>query len=447
MRKRKGAGKVIYINYDPNSALDFDYYTIIESNSPDCGIGAEPQCTRRDTEHRFSTKAASQAVTLGRESKSIYTVRRRISAVACNPRISLSCPRHVRLYLGGHHLPLKTGFLFSANAFRASSLSSVLTTLSYIAFSISSCGLCTACNAALVATGPPSLISVASLTASLSTSRLADERIWSAVALSPFFSFSMSSSLSGTTSTSRSAMPRKSLARPIPISEGRRCVPPAPGMMPSLVSGSPITALEDRTRKCVDRASSSPPPRARELIAEMVGMGRAEMLVNVERRRARKAAVLEDWEFQSANSSYTRAHGRWSSPSLVRLRPDWDPDGKPRGNTYSSGVKPLLSLRSAPAQKELSTALARIRALVGPLSSWPAAPPNLLFQLFAASSSPVDASYCEWTSSISPRRDARRALDMAFRADGRFSSRTRMWPVLGAGRLVTRIRGASFAVE
>lgn len=31
-------------------------------------------------------------------------------------------------------------------------------------------------------------------------------------------------------------------------------------------------------------------------MAEMVGMGRAEMWVNVERRRARKAAVLEVWE-------------------------------------------------------------------------------------------------------------------------------------------------------
>lgn len=45
----------------------------------------------------------------------------------------------------------------------------------------------------------------------------------------------------------------------------------------------------------MDRASSRPPPRASELMAEMVGMGRAEMLVNVERRRARKAAVLEDF--------------------------------------------------------------------------------------------------------------------------------------------------------
>lgn len=63
------------------------------------------------------------------------------------------------------------------------------------------------------------------------------------------------------------------------------------------------------------------------------------------------------------------------------------------GGPYSSEENPLLSFRSAPAQKELSTALATISALVGPLSSGPATPPNRLVQLLAGSSSPVDASY------------------------------------------------------
>lgn len=40
------------------------------------------------------------------------------------------------------------------------------------------------------------------------------------------------------------------------------------------------------------RASSRPPPRARELIAEMVGTGRAERVVRVDRRFVRKSAVL-----------------------------------------------------------------------------------------------------------------------------------------------------------
>lgn len=115
--------------------------------------------------------------------------------------------------------------------------------------------------------------------------------------------------------------------------------------------------------------------------------------------------------------------------------------------TYSSSENPLLSFRSAPAQNELSTALATIKALVGPFSSAPAMPPKRLFQLLGGSSSPVDASYCEWTLSISLRSVWRRARDIAFRADGRLSSRMRMWPVLGAGRFVMRMRGSSVVVE
>jgi hypothetical protein len=62
--------------------------------------------------------------------------------------------------------------------------------------------------------------------------------------------------------------------------------------MPRRVSGRPITALEERTRRWVVRASSRPPPRAMEEIAEMEGMGRAEREVNVSRRLERKSAVL-----------------------------------------------------------------------------------------------------------------------------------------------------------
>lgn len=70
-------------------------------------------------------------------------------------------------------------------------------------------------------------------------------------------------------------------------------MPPAPGMMPSRVSGRLMVALEARTRKVVLRASSKPPPRAREEMALMVGMGRAEREVRVLRRVWRKWLVLE----------------------------------------------------------------------------------------------------------------------------------------------------------
>ena len=69
-------------------------------------------------------------------------------------------------------------------------------------------------------------------------------------------------------------------------------MPPAPGMMPRRVSGSPTTAFDERTRKWVVRASSRPPPRAIEEMAEMEGIGRAEREVKVSRRLERNSAVL-----------------------------------------------------------------------------------------------------------------------------------------------------------
>jgi len=185
------------------------------------------------------------------------------------------------------------GFLFSLKATSASSLSFVLTTVSYAAFSARSPNAqpSTAAKAALIAIGPPSHISLASFTASLNT----------------FFRAAPSCSKSSwVTSISRSQIPRKyasgaatrrpvrikSRARDSPMSAGRRYVPPAPGMMASRVSGSATTALEPKTRRCVVRASSRPPPNAGAARAAMVGIRSREREAKVARREARKAAVL-----------------------------------------------------------------------------------------------------------------------------------------------------------
>lgn len=76
------------------------------------------------------------------------------------------------------------------------------------------------------------------------------------------------------------------------MSAGSLNVPPAPGMIASLVSGNPTVAVDARTRKLVQSASSSPPPNAVELMAEIVGMGRVDRRVNVPLRFLRKAATL-----------------------------------------------------------------------------------------------------------------------------------------------------------
>ena len=86
--------------------------------------------------------------------------------------------------------------------------------------------------------------------------------------------------------------------------------------MPNRVSGRPTIAVDAKTRRCVQRASSRPPPRAREETAEMVGIGRAERAVNVALRFARKAAVLLPCPFVSPSWSLNCAIVHNSDPKL-----------------------------------------------------------------------------------------------------------------------------------
>ena len=52
-----------------------------------------------------------------------------------------------------------------------------------------------------------------------------------------------------------------------------RCVPPAPGMIPSVVSGSPTFTCAAATRRSHTSASSRPPPNATPLSAAITGFG------------------------------------------------------------------------------------------------------------------------------------------------------------------------------
>ena len=83
--------------------------------------------------------------------------------------------------------------------------------------------------------------------------------------------------------------------------------------------------------------------------------------------------------------------------------------------THSSCVNVARSLRSAPAQKDSFTALASIKARVGPLSG--SSRTALISQLNSVSS----------------------CLLIALRACGRFKERTLIVPTCGAGRLVVLI--------
>lgn len=83
-----------------------------------------------------------------------------------------------------------------------------------------------------------------------------------------------------------------SRARERPIKAGRRYVPPAPGRMARRVSGRATVVVDAKTRMCVVRASSRPPPKAGAAKAEIVGMGNCDIDANVPRSVVRKLDVL-----------------------------------------------------------------------------------------------------------------------------------------------------------
>lgn len=75
--------------------------------------------------------------------------------------------------------------------------------------------------------------------------------------------------------------------RDLPMARARRCVPPAPGMTPRLISGWPNLAVGEARMMSVERASSQPPPSYEE---ERMGVneqdGGVEVNVNVRRSRS-----------------------------------------------------------------------------------------------------------------------------------------------------------------
>lgn len=112
--------------------------------------------------------------------------------------------------------------------------------------------------------------------------------------------------------------------------------------MASLVSGRPTVVVSAKTRICAHKASSRPPPNATEETLAIHGIGKFSIWVNVDRRSFKKVATLQ--------SGYQLG----------------DRIGCSTADTYSSADILCLSLRSAPAQKTLSTSLAKMSALVRP---------------------------------------------------------------------------------
>lgn len=97
--------------------------------------------------------------------------------------------------------------------------------------------------------------------------------------------------LASTASTSL-ALKISSLALAGPTSLVILLVPPAPGMMPNLVSVRPsFVAAGPAMRRSHVSASSSPPPMAKPSRHAIVGIGSRETFVNTFRRPSRNAST------------------------------------------------------------------------------------------------------------------------------------------------------------
>ncbi len=82
----------------------------------------------------------------------------------------------------------------------------------------------------------------------------------------------------------------------MPTRRGRRCVPPAPGIRPSLISGRPSRVPGAATRKWQPSVISSPPPSGVPCTAAMVGLATSSIVRDDvdQARRLRRLAELGD---------------------------------------------------------------------------------------------------------------------------------------------------------
>ena len=67
-------------------------------------------------------------------------------------------------------------------------------------------------------------------------------------------------------------MSTSSIARCLPTARASRWVPPPPGMIPSVISGWPNSAVSEATIRSQTSASSQPPPSAQPETAATIGV-------------------------------------------------------------------------------------------------------------------------------------------------------------------------------
>jgi hypothetical protein len=109
-----------------------------------------------------------------------------------------------------------------------------------------------------------------------------------------------------------------SIAFALPIARVSRCVPPAPGMTPSLISGWPNWASSPATIMSQLIASSQPPPRAKPRTAAIVGVRTAPIRSQTANRFS-DVSVIGVW-IASSLMSAPAANARVPAPVRTMTR-------------------------------------------------------------------------------------------------------------------------------
>src|SRR5579871_1717123 len=135
----------------------------------------------------------------------------------------------------------------------------------------------------------------------------------------------------------------RSIALALPIARVSRCVPPIPGMMPSLISGWPNLALSAAMIRSHCRASSQPPPSAKPATAAITGLRRVAARSQVAAKSPRNASV----KVFSAISLMSAPAANALSEPVMTTQPTLSSASKASSACFSSPISALLRALSA----------------------------------------------------------------------------------------------------
>ena len=149
---------------------------------------------------------------------------------------------------------------------------------------------------------------------------------------------------SASAAPTRRPVSTSSIARALPTARARRWVPPAPGMIPRLISGWPKVASSAATSMSQAMASSAPPPSAKPRTAAIVGVATAA--TRSQPRSPGEAARLAGVCAASSATSAPAAKARVPAPVITIAPQDGSASSSSTTSARRSRSAKLRALRA-----------------------------------------------------------------------------------------------------